>query len=109
MGLSYEQRVAKMKRPEDVVKQLRLAKNYAKSVKSKVRNAVRLESKISLQKEATVADAIVRKLQKNLFLLEDELAGKLEQAARAKSQKEKKVLETFNEKLKRSSHSPFAF
>lgn len=69
--VTYDDRISKMKKPSDVQKQLRLAKQYVMRLRSKSKNAKSLQMKIELQKAIKDAEAVLRRLRKNIFTLED--------------------------------------
>jgi hypothetical protein len=74
--ITYEQRVAKMLKPGDENKQLRLAKQYAQKLRKEAKNGKTLEEKLALQTIAKEADTVILKIRQNIFDLEDMLIEK---------------------------------
>jgi hypothetical protein len=74
--ITYEQRVAKMLKPGDENKQLRLAKQYAQKLRKEAKNGKTLEEKLALQAIAKEADTVILKIRQNIFDLEDMLIEK---------------------------------
>jgi hypothetical protein len=74
--ITYEQRVAKMLKPGDESKQLRLAKQYAQKLRKEAKNGKTLEEKLALQAIAKEADTVILKIRQNIFDLEDMLIEK---------------------------------
>jgi hypothetical protein len=74
--ITYEKRVAKMKKVGDEHHQLQLAKAYAKRMRSNAKKGATLAEKIKLQGIADQAEGVVRNLRLNSFELEDMLRAK---------------------------------
>ena len=72
---TYEQRVARMKRPEDVDRELKRAKSYMMRLRGKFKKAASLEEKIQLEKDIKLAESVLRQLRCHVFELEDQLGG----------------------------------
>lgn len=77
--VSYDRRVAQMRRPGDEDDQLRLAKAYAQRLRRKCKTAISLAEKMELGKAIKEAEGVLRKLRMNIFDLQDMLE-KREQA-----------------------------
>ena len=69
--VSYEARVAKMQKPGDVDRQLRLAKIYVKSLRLKFKKAPSLDEKLVLGKAVKDAESVLRQLRLTFFDLQD--------------------------------------
>ncbi|WP_419607012.1 hypothetical protein [Thiolapillus sp.] len=72
---TYEQRVARMKRPEDVDRELKRAKAYMMRLRGKMKKAASLDEKIQLEKDIKLAESVLRLLRLNIYELEDQLGG----------------------------------
>ncbi|WP_293648512.1 hypothetical protein [Thiolapillus sp.] len=72
---TYEQRVARMKRPEDVDRELKRAKAYMMRLRGKMKKAASLDEKIQLEKDIKLAESVLRQLRLNIYELEDQLGG----------------------------------
>lgn len=71
--ISYEERVAQMKQPKDVDKQIKLARYYVQRLCKRAKAANLLADKIELQKAVTEAESVLRNLISSVFDLEDML------------------------------------
>ena len=71
--VSYEARVAKMQKPGDVDRQLRLANIYVKSLRLKFKKAPSLDEKLVLGKAVKDAESVLRQLRLTFFDLQDRL------------------------------------
>ena len=74
--VTYEERVAQMHVPGDEEKQLRLAKEYVKRLKRKLKKAPSLDEKLEINAAISEAEQVLRKLRLNIFDLEDMLIAK---------------------------------
>ncbi|WP_419604657.1 hypothetical protein [Thiolapillus sp.] len=72
---TYEQRVARMKRPEDVDRELKRAKAYMMRLRGKMKKAASFDEKIQLEKDIKLAESVLRQLRLNIYELEDQLGG----------------------------------
>ena len=72
---TYEQRVARMKCPEDVDRELKRAKAYMMRLRGKFKKAASLDAKIQLEKDIKLAESVLRQLRLNVYELEDQLGG----------------------------------
>ncbi|WP_294042398.1 hypothetical protein [Thiolapillus sp.] len=72
---TYEQRVARMKRPEDVDRELKRTKAYMMRLRGKMKKAASLDEKIQLEKDIKLAESVLRLLRLNIYELEDQLGG----------------------------------
>lgn len=70
---SFEERRGKIKTIKDLDKQLDLAQTYVKRVRNASKKPVTLDLKLSLGEKVREAEAVLRKLRKSVFDIEDEI------------------------------------
>ena len=71
--VTYEERIAKMNKPGDEDKQLRLAKQYVRRLRVKLKKTNSLVKKVEINKAVTGSECVLRKLRLNIFDIEDML------------------------------------
>lgn len=80
--ISYEDRVAKMKKPGDEDCQLRRAIAYAKEKRAQLRQPLSADEQKALAEEEALARQVVRKLRSNIFDLGEMLVQREAEASK---------------------------
>lgn len=71
--MNIEQRLAKIMIEEDVDKQITLAKNYVKSLRSKAKKLPSLAEKIAMNEQIKLAEVTLRQIRRLSFDIDDAL------------------------------------
>lgn len=72
--MDLKQRLAKIQTVDDAEKQLTLAKNYVKRLRTEAKNAPTLAEKLALNEKLKAAETVLRKLRQMIFDIEDAIA-----------------------------------
>lgn len=71
--MTYEDRVKRIKNPDDIANQLRLARAHMIKCKQAVERNGMLSNKIDAYRRYKAAESVLRELRVNIFKLEDQL------------------------------------
>jgi len=72
--MDLKQRLAKIQTVDDAEKQLTLAKNYVKRLRTEAKKATTLAEKLALNEKLKAAETVLRKLRQMIFDIEDAIA-----------------------------------
>lgn len=73
--MNLKDRLAKIQTVDDAEKQLTLAKNYVKRLRTEAKNAPSLEEKLALNEKLKESESVLRKLRCMIFDIEDAIAA----------------------------------
>ena len=105
--ITYEQRVAKMKKTGDEDIQLKLAMQYVNRLIAKSKKADTLEEKLDLKEAVKKAECVLRNLRLNVFDLEDMLEAKTNCATN--THKDNKTGELIKENQRKGEDAVYCF
>ena len=72
--MDLKQRLAKIQTVDDAEKQMTLAKNYVKRLRTEAKKATTLAEKLALNEKLKAAETVLRKLRQMIFDIEDAIA-----------------------------------
>jgi len=72
---TYEQRIARIREPEDIDRELGRAKRYAMRLRRLANRTGNHEDKLKILEDIKAAEQVLRKLRVNVYVLEDRLAN----------------------------------
>lgn len=72
--MDLKQRLAKIQTVDDAEKQLTLAKNYVKRLRTEAKNAPTLTEKLAIHEKLKASEIVLRKLRQMIFDIEDAIA-----------------------------------